>query len=89
MPIQDHFASYAPALTDPITGGFAITPHDANDLGTMPRAIMVTGAGAVTAILKDGMTITLPGLAPGALYPVRTARILATGTTATGIVGLY
>ena len=89
MPIQDHFDSYAPALTDPVTGGFTITPSDAKDLAILPRAIMVTGGGAVTAILKDGMTITLPGLAPGALYPVRTARILATGTTATGIVGLY
>lgn len=89
MPITDHFDSYAPALTDPITGGFAITPHDTDDLAILPRAIMVTGAGAVTVILKDGMTVTLPGLAPGAIYPFRTARILATGTTATGIVGLY
>lgn len=89
MPIHDPFETYAPALTDPVTGGFAITPDDATDLAILPRAIMVAGGGAVAAILKDGMTVTLPGLTPGALYPVRTTRILATGTTATGIVGLY
>ena len=32
--------------------------------------------------------VTLPALSPGVLYPIRIARVLATGTTATGIKGL-
>ncbi|MEM8654400.1 MAG: hypothetical protein AAGF36_06615 [Pseudomonadota bacterium] len=38
--------------------------------------------------LKDGDTLTLPGLTPGVIYPIRAVRVAATGTTATGIKGL-
>jgi hypothetical protein len=49
---------------------------------------MITGAGDVAVTLKNGDAITLPGLTPGVIYPIRAARIAATGTTATGIKGL-
>ena len=89
MPIIDQFDSYSPSLTGPVTGGFDITPDDATDLTTLPRALMVTGTGDMAVVLKDGATLTLPGLAVGVIYPFRVRRILATGTTATGIKGLY
>ncbi len=89
MPIHDPFATYSKTLTDPVTGGFAITPDDEAELQTVTRVLMVSGAGSVTAEMKDGMTLTLPALGPGVLYPFRVVRVLATGTTATGIVGLY
>lgn len=89
MPITDYFDSFTAGLTGPVTGGFDVTPSDGTDLPTLPRALMVASGGDVAVILKDGTSLTLPGLATGVIYPVRAARILATGTTATGIKGLY
>ncbi|PCI45034.1 MAG: hypothetical protein COB49_10485 [Alphaproteobacteria bacterium] len=89
MPITDQYASFTPGLTGPVIGGFDVTPDDGADLSVLPRALMVAGGGDVAVVLKDGSGLTLPGLAAGVIYPVRAARILATGTTATGIKGLY
>jgi hypothetical protein len=88
MPIADPYADLAPATDGPIVGGFAVTPAVA-DLPVMTRAIMVGGAGDLAVVLRNGDQITLPGLQPGAVYPLRVARVLVAGTTATGIVGLY
>lgn len=88
MPIFDQFQDHHNGLTGPICGGFDITPDDANDLAQMTRGVMVSSAGDVAVVLKNGDAITLPGLAPGIIYPVRVARVLATGTTAAGIKGL-
>lgn len=89
MPINDPFDEFQTGLTSPITNGFDIAPDDSSDLVTLPRAVMVTGGGDISAVLKDGGTVTLPGLSPGVLYPIRPRRIFATGTSATGIKGLY
>ena len=89
MPIIDQFASFSSDLTGPITGGFDVTPNDGVDLPTLPRALMIGAGGDVAMVLKDGTSLTLQGLATGVIYPLRAARILATGTTASGIKGLY
>jgi len=88
MPILDKFQDHHNGLTGPICGGFDITPDDANDLAQMTRGVMVSSAGDVAVVLRDGDAITLPGLAPGVIYPLRIAKVLMTGTTATGIKGL-
>jgi hypothetical protein len=90
MPLQDSYARYATAgMSGPAEHAAPVIPDDAADLNWMTRAIMVTQAGSVTVTMKGGETATLPGLQPGALYPVRVARIHATGTDATGIVALW
>ncbi|MBL4757615.1 MAG: hypothetical protein JKY32_08250 [Rhizobiales bacterium] len=89
MPIQDRFHDYSPGPTGPLTGGFDVTPNDGADLSELPRALMVAGAGDVAVEFVDGTALTLPGLQAGVIYAVRVSRILATGTTATGIKGLY
>lgn len=88
MPIADPYADLVPATDGPLVGGFAVTPSAA-DLPVVTRALMVGGGGDVAVILRNGDTVTLPGLQPGAVYPLRVSRVLAAGTTATGIVGLY
>lgn len=88
MPISDPFASHAQSLNGPVTGGFDITPDDGADLATLPRALMVSTVGEVAVIFADGSSVTLPGLTPGVIYPLRAARVMATGTTATGLKGL-
>ncbi|MEL6885380.1 MAG: hypothetical protein AAFP87_12790 [Pseudomonadota bacterium] len=88
MPISDQFQQYQPGLSSPVQGGFDVTPGDATDLAEVTRALMVSAAGDVAVTLKNGDHITLPGLTPGVIYPVRATRIWATGTTATGVKGL-
>ncbi|MGR3699462.1 MAG: spike base protein, RCAP_Rcc01079 family [Roseovarius sp.] len=88
MPILDIFEDHLNGLTGPICGGFDVTPSDAADLLQMTRGVMVASAGDLAVVLKSGDAVTLPALSPGVIYPIRIARVLATGTTATGIKGL-
>lgn len=89
MPITDYFSGSFPNLNSPASGVIEITPDDGTDLEVMSRAIMVSTLGDVAVVMKDGTTGVLPSLQPGVPYPVRVSRVLAAGTTATGIVGLY
>ncbi|MFG6621456.1 hypothetical protein ACGYK3_18290 [Sulfitobacter sp. 1A05707] len=75
-------------MTGPICGGFDVTLSDAADLPQMTRGVMVASVGDLAVVLKSGDAVTLPALSPGVIYPIRIARVLATGTTATGIKGL-
>ncbi|WPZ23565.1 hypothetical protein T7987_17825 (plasmid) [Sulfitobacter faviae] len=75
-------------MTGPICGGFDVTPSDAADLPQMTRGVMVAYVGDLAVVLKSGDAVTLPALSPGVIYPIHIARVLATGTTATGIKGL-
>ena len=88
MPTFDNFHDYSAGLTGPICGRFAIAPDDATDVAQVTRAIMVSVAGNVSVVLKSGDAVTLPNLMAGFVYPFRVARVLDTGTTATGIKGL-
>ena len=88
MPISDQFNDFQPGLSSPVQGGFDVAPADGADLAQVTRALMVSGAGDVAVTLKNGDQITLPGLTPGVIYPVRAVRVWATGTTATGVKGL-
>lgn len=89
MPAIDPHSGFWPDLSSPATGIFDIVPSDASDISTVTRSIMVATVGDVAVVMKDGTTGVLPALSPGVPYPVRVTRVLATGTTATGIVGLY
>ena len=86
--MPDRFASQTTALNSPAMHGFAITPHDSADLPEVTRAIYAGGAGAIHLLLASGADITFSGLAGGTTLPVRALRVLATGTTATALVGL-
>ena len=88
MPAFDSFHDFSSGLTGPICGGFDITPDDQDELVHVTRAIMVAEAGDLSVMMKDGDMITLSGLIAGVVYPLRISQVLATGTTATGIVGL-
>lgn len=75
-------------VTNSWSWGLAITPHDTNDLVQPVNAIYVGAAGNLTVILRDQSTTTdFPNL-PVGFHPIACSRVLATGTTATGIRGL-
>jgi len=84
--------SYAPernsGLSSPPAHAFAITPDDNSDLSRPTRALMVAMAGDVQMVTVAGDTVILPALQSGMQYAIRAARVMQTGTTASGIVGL-
>lgn len=62
-----------------------ITPSDTVDLNFRCRVIWCGVAGDVTAQNPDGTTFTLKNVPAGQWVQMRTNRIMATNTTATGI----
>jgi hypothetical protein len=76
-------------VTFPASGMISVTPSDSINLTTEARAIYVGGAGNLAVIMKDGTTGTFTNVPAGYPLPIRATRILATGTTATGIIALY
>lgn len=65
-----------------------ITPNDTT-VFTPTRGIYVAVTGDVKADMSDGSTITFVGLTGNMVHPIAVRRVYATGTTATGVVGLY
>lgn len=87
---KDRFSGTT-STTGPISFGFGVTPSDGADLEEVTRSVMVAAAGDLRVTLRDhpvGEAITLPALQPGYPYPFRIRRVWATGTSATGIIGL-
>lgn len=84
----DRFESNSVGLDAPATHGFAITPHDVDELSEATRAIYVGTAGAIAVVMLSGTTITLVNIAGGSVLPLRVRQVRATGTTAGAIVGL-
>ena len=69
--------------------GFAVTPHDTNDLAAVADAFWVGTSGHIAVITAGGDTITLNSAAAGVVHTIRVKRIKSTGTTASNIVALY
>ncbi|PWJ12890.1 spike base protein, RCAP_Rcc01079 family [Jannaschia seohaensis] len=85
--MTDKFSKHVTGLDSPASALQAVTPDDATDLPLASRAIAVAQAGDVRVTTVDGSIATIY-VAAGMPFPVRVARIWATGTTATGIVAL-
>lgn len=52
------------------------------------RAIYVGGAGAIAVLDWDGNEAIFAGVPAGTVLPIRPRRLMATGTTATNLIGL-
>ncbi len=68
-------------------GGFAITPHDTNDIQPT-RFLYVTGTGNLKVKFVDGTIVAFTGIPAATLLPFAVRRVYATDTSATGIIGL-
>ena len=86
--MSDEFSNLASSLVSPALGAAAITPSDSVALATTTRAIYVGTAGNLRAQMLSGEVVTFTNLAAGSFYPFRVTQVLATGTTASGLVGL-
>lgn len=67
------------------TDAFAVTPHDTD--ANLAQALYAGSGGAIAVRTEAGTTLTFANVAAGTVLPVRVNRVLATGTTATGIIG--
>lgn len=72
----------------PATYGEDITPHATNTF-VATRAITCSGDGTIAARFKGSAADVSLTLIAGQVYPYSLIAIRVTGTTATGIVGLY
>ena len=86
--MTDRFETHALGLTSPATRAFAITPQDGSDLSQSVRALNVAVSGQVRVTTVEGDTADIH-IAAGLAFPIRARRVHASGTTATGIVGLH
>lgn len=73
----------------PAEAAFDITPHNTNELENYTRGIYVGTAGALKVDMVSGDTVTFTNIAAGVIHPIRARRVYATGTTASGLIGVY
>lgn len=88
MAATDRYANFNSGIVGPGDDAFAVTPSDTVDFTVMARALYVGTTGDVKLITRGGTTVTFTAVPAGALIPVRCSRVMATGTTASTIVGI-
>lgn len=67
---------------------FAVTPSDTVDLAQIPQAIWIGSAGNLAVVGGDGNSVVFQSLAAGQYWIGAPSRVLATGTTATNLIGV-
>jgi len=88
--ISDPFARTQDSPTSPAEACFAIIPDDVAELPVATKGIYIGGDGDVAIItLNNSAPVTFRNLLAGTVLDVRARAIMATGTTATDMVGLY
>ena len=68
-------------------GAAAITPSNTVDLVPAVSALHISVAGALKVDMASGETVTFASVPVGTIH-IAVTRVYATGTAATGIVGL-
>lgn len=86
--MTDNFAARSELITSPGRNAFTITPHATNEISPLPRSVRFDGAGTVALRTVDGAADISITVAAGETLDWRIQYIRATGTTATGIVGI-
>lgn len=69
------------------TGAVAITPSNTVDLTDPVSALHISVAGTLKVDMVNGETVSFP-VVPAGIFEIAVKRVYATGTAATGIVGL-
>lgn len=86
--MSDSFANHSVGLTAPASNIEDITPSDSSNLTRVTRALYVGQTGNVRLQTPAGDIVTLANMQGGILYPIRVAKVFATGTTAADLGGL-
>lgn len=85
--MSNPFANRAPSLSGPAMDIVPVTPNDVVDLDEVAVALYVETGGNITFTTVQGNTRTV-SVSDFAILPVGARRVLATGTTATGVHAL-
>ena len=84
----DKFENHTVGLSSPAVRAVTITPNDSIELSSPVRGYSVGGAGDVAVVFVDDTeSVVLPCRIAGVDYGGRIKKVLATGTSATTIVG--
>jgi len=75
-------------LDAPANSGFAVIPSS-DDFDNFARALYIGVGGDVRLETTSGDILDFLNLPNGTVLPVRARKVLAAGTTATNIIGLY
>ena len=86
--MSDFFSEFSKGLDSPADRHFSITPSDTSDLAIMPRALRIDSGGTLALRDESGQDITYT-VSDGEVLVFRAVRVLATGTSASNIVGWY
>lgn len=88
MAENDYFHGYSEHLDSPGNYAFAVTPSN-SDLPSVVRSLFVGNGGSVKVDMAGSGTVTFENVQDGAILPVRVSKVYASGTSASGIVGIY
>ncbi len=69
--------------------GFAITPHNSDELQVTPCTVYIGGAGNLNVVTAGGESLLFTGVIKGAILPVQVRIVKSTSTTASLLIGLY
>lgn len=72
----------------PASDAFAVTPSDSVNFTTAARSLYVGVTGNVTVVTPAGTVVLFTAVPAGTVLPIEAQRVNATGTAASGIVGL-
>lgn len=87
---QTDAAEYSTGFSSPARRAFEITPSDTDKLKYITRAIYVGKTGDIKVCLIDDQDpVVIAGVKVGTVLALRARMVLATGTTATDLVGLF
>jgi hypothetical protein len=87
--MTDRFATQLDSPSLPARDAFAVTPHDANAIDPLPKALYVgTGGTLVGRAAGASADVTFVNLQSGQILDVRLQYVRATGTTAANLVAL-
>lgn len=84
--MNDPFKSQNSQLDSPGRDGFEITPSDSADLTAVPRSLYIGGQGDVSVVMLSGAELIFSGAV--GILPISVVKVKASGTTASGIVGI-
>jgi len=85
---EDLYSAFARVPSLPASSVETIVPSDAVDLARVTLALNVATPGNLRVTTREGDIVDVH-VAAGVAFPLRVSRVWATGTTATGIRGLY
>lgn len=74
---------------EPAVFAFNMSPSDLAYQPFLSRAVYVGGGGNLAILTAGGDIVILVAVVAGTVLPIRVAKVFATGTTASNLVGFY